>query len=82
MKIGITYDADAEVGLDEVIFGVNQAFIDHFGDRFYDDSGYGTVHSPDVPRPALELQTTDQIFEKRKHALCGHNAGSGSDDEF
>jgi len=39
MKFGITYDADAEARLDEVIFGINDAFEDYFGVKFYDDSG-------------------------------------------
>jgi hypothetical protein len=41
MKFGITYDANSEAGLDEVIFGLNDSFESYFGDRFYDDSGIG-----------------------------------------
>jgi len=41
MKFGITYDANSEAGLDEVIFGLNAAWERFFGDRFYDDSSTG-----------------------------------------
>ena len=37
MKFGITYDADGEAGLDDVIFGANNAFEKYFSDRFYSE---------------------------------------------
>lgn len=41
MKFGITCDANIESGVSEVIYGMNKAFDEYFGDRFYDDSGIG-----------------------------------------
>ena len=41
MKFGITCDANAESGVSEVMLGLNDAFEEYFGDRFYDDSSIG-----------------------------------------
>lgn len=39
MDFRISCDANAESKLDQIKFGLNEAFAEYFGDRFYDDSG-------------------------------------------
>lgn len=39
MDFGVTCDANAESKVDQIMFGINGAFEEYFGDRFYDDSG-------------------------------------------
>ena len=39
MRFFVTCDADIESGVSDVLYGLNKAFDEYFGDRFYDDSG-------------------------------------------
>jgi hypothetical protein len=68
MKFGITYDADSEAGLDQVIFGLNDAFQQYFGDRFYDDSGVGLFVVLMCRDPRLDLKQRVR-FVKKKNTL-------------
>ncbi len=68
MDFRIACDANAESKLDKIKFGINDAFEEYFGDRFYDDSGIAMFVVLTCRDPAYNFEQRIR-FSKKENCL-------------
>ena len=68
MDFRVTCDANAESRVDQIMFGINDAFEKYFGDRFYDDSGVAMFVILTCRDPAYNFKQRIR-FSKKENCL-------------